>query len=341
MTKRREEFPPLCSFLRQTDTEVIEMKRILKYICAWFAMMLATLMIVNFGIVRMAARNILIPELSGYNEKMTFPLTEPKDAAEEKKQGGIMWVRSLLCNSEYSQDHGFLANWNFSNYTVRESYVFLNPKGVHDFSYGIFAYAYHTPAEGESAASHPIGLIDIRALCKQEGAAALLDALSAHPDAAVHLDSYSVQGRLVKPARITLTEAESEKVLFSQDFAAEGEIIPAADALLLNSYNEEDFGSGIVGKLRLGMQDERECDKKAAELASRSMQGETLGEQDRFGFGKSTHTAVYDTKGYRMIYSSEMIFWKCTLFYTLTIGAVFTLLLLTVFLVRRHDAQAA
>lgn len=303
------------------------MKRFLKYFGVWLVMMLASFLIARFGIIRSIKKNILIPSIAGYSERMTFPLPEPKNAAEEKEQGGTLRLRELLCNGEAESDIDYGTPIpGFSSISLRESYVFLNPEGEHRFSYGIYAYVYHRPAEDESISAHPIGLIDVGELADQDGAAALLDALRAHPDAEARLDSYSVQERLVQPARITLTGAESGETLFSQDFAAEGEIISAEDALILNSENV------MAEKLSLAMQGERDCDKKAAEAAMKVLRGEDPTEE-RVGLFKDTDVCAYNHNGYRMIICRETVFWKLTAFYTLVIGAAFTLLLLLVFIV--------
>ena len=313
------------------------MKRSLKYTIIWVVLTAAIVLIVNNFMGAAFAEAILMPSLGGYNERMAFPLPEPTNAEEEKQNGGALVMRSLLCDSESFEENGLLANAHFGNYGFRESYVFLNPQGEHAFSYGIFAYAYReTDAEEAKLTTHPIGLIDVKALMNAAGADQLYTALEAHPDAVMRLNAYNVSDYLVEPAKITLTSESGEEyatveLATKEPPAYTGE----TDCLIYNTYTVGDSaGEGVIGKLRLAKSGEREIDRMAADLAQQAMNGAAEQSKTYNGFGSRTIATLYVSNGYKMVHVNEVIFWKGVLFYIVLIDAVMTLILLIVYSVR-------
>lgn len=312
------------------------MKRSLKYTIIWAVLTAAILLVINIFMGTAFAEAILMPALGGYAERLAFPLPEPTTEEEVRQNGGAMIMRSMLNDYESFEEHGLLANAHFGNYGFRESYVFLNPQGEHAFSYGIFAYAYRETDAEAKLTTHPIGLIDVKALMNAAGADQLYTALEAHPDAVMRLNAYNVSDYLVEPAKITLTSESGEEYATVELATKEPPAYTGEkDCLIYNTYTEGDTtGEGVIGKLRLAKSGEREIDRMAADLAQQAMNGAAEQSKTYNGFGSRTIATLYVSNGYKMVHVNEVIFWKGIVFYIVLLGAMMTLILLIVYSLR-------
>lgn len=315
------------------------MKRFLKYACVWLVLMIGIVAIIGRVLPEKISESTLTPVLSGYAEKMAFPVEAPADETEEKQIGGMLMMRSILSDSEYKGENDDFAHFSLENYNGNESYVFLNPQGAHDFSYGTYAYAYHDAPEEEARhTAHPVGLIDLGAFTMLDGASALREAMAAHPDAVVRLDAYTVQDYLVQPAKITLTD-DAGQVLFTQEFSAEGDIIQAEDCRIYNNYDSEDLYSGLYGKLRYVHEGDHSAAAKAAAAAKDLLNGKTVSEENKTGTGKISRTVVYQSNGYQMVYAS-VVQWPGVQYYIVMAGVIMTCVLTAAFFIRNGRKQA-
>lgn len=313
----------------------------------WFAAMLAVILIADAAggaLLYFAGKSSLTGAMSGYAKKMTFPLAEPQNEDDEKKNGGILMLRSAL--SDYTEEihTGLVGNLTFSNCIFDVADIVLNREGRHALSTGIFAMVYSDRGESGDWVRHCFGLIRVNELAQMPEAAALADALRQYPDSPVRLDAYKIENNKVTPVSVTLTD-ESGAALQTVTFAADGDIIRADNCYIYNKEStpadDDENTNALLWKLQCAQAGERPADRLARKYEEKLPVGTDSYEKDSVHFGICSlafvHSEIID--GNALVNVEQFTYTKGVIFYSMILGAIVTAVLLIVWVAQSKKAK--
>lgn len=311
--------------------------RVLKYAGIWLVSLLLIVLAVNFGfglVVDHFLGNTFVLSLSGYSRKMTFPLPEPVTEQQEKENGGVILIRTLVCTDTLVTEPEDI-KFPYFDMTVDESMIFLNPEGRHALSSGIYATVYHDLGEDNDYVKHAVGLLEIGELSRQDGAMALCEALEAEPDAVIRLDAYTLEESKVTPVQITVLDQSGNELLVS-DFQAEGDVIREDNCYIKNKSGVND-GYDVGRRLRRAFEGEKDSDRIAEEYAAKVTPGSADYQEDHFRFGAAcvTRILISALDGNTGIYAIQMHYPTALILYSAVLGLIMTVILTVIFIKRR------
>ena len=313
----------------------------------WFAAMLTVILIADAAcgaLLYIAGKSSLTGAMSGYAKKMTFPLAEPQNEDDEKKNGGILMLRSAL--SDYTEEvrTGLVGNFTFSNCTFDVADIVLNREGRHALSTGIFAMVYSDRGERTDWVRHCFGLIRVNELAQMPESEALADALKQYPDSTLRLDAYKIENNKVTPVSVTLTD-ESGAELQTVTFAADGDIIHADNCYIYNKdatpEEDDENANALLWKLQCARAGERPADRLARKYEEKLPIGTDSYENDSVHFGICSvafvHSEIID--GNAFVSVEQFTYTKGVIFYSIILGTIVTAALLIVWIARSQKAD--
>ena len=316
--------------------------RLAKFAGIWLAGLLAIVLLVNtagFAFTKITGADILMPSMLGYSKKMRLPLAEAATDDERKQNSAILSMRSILSNVRFSNmtENKLLGMLLFSDLTIDQSIVFFGEQGMNPFSTGVFQIVYQDGTERRHFVN-TAGLIDLEALCESGCGETLAQALAQTPDALVRLDAYTIDNYLITPAKLTVLDADGN-TLTQIDCPAQGEILTAEDLYVENSGAGSDYDSySLSWQLSNAMLGQRRSDRIAADLAAQAdpSGSDVSGEiRTHYGFGSFTSefTEVIDHNAEICVCTFD--FHRSLILCSALLGAIFTVILVIVFLARR------
>ncbi|MBP0966231.1 MAG: hypothetical protein J5722_01235 [Oscillospiraceae bacterium] len=312
----------------------------------WLAAMLTVILIADAAggtLLYFAGKKSLTGAMSGYAKKMTFPLAEPQNEDDEKKNGGVLMVRSAL--SDYTEEvrTGLVGNFTFSNCKFDVADIVLNREGRHALSTGIFAMVYSDYGESGDWVRHCFGLIRVNELVQMPEAAALADALKQYPDSLLRLDAYKIENNKVTPVSVTLTD-ESGAALQTVTFAADGDVIRADNCYIYNkdaTPEDAENANALLWKLQCARAGERPADRLAQKYEEKLPVGTDSYENDSVHFGICSlafvHSEIID--GNAFVSVEQFTYTKGVIFYSIILGTIVTAALLIVWIMRSQKAD--
>ena len=316
------------------------MKLLKKYLCIWAAGMLAIAFVTNLAgalVSRYFLGGILVPGMIGYSKKMTFPLQPATNEQEQKANGAVMMVRTVLSDTSISNTGKFVYNFLMMNVDIDQSCVFLNKDGLHECSAGIFLTVVDNPEDDTvgSYLTHVIGMVDVRKLAEQDCFADLCTTLEEHPEAVIYLNTYTVHEDILEPGSVTVRDADGSE-LFTAECTCEGEPIHADNVFISPKHGV----NGTVSEyFDIAMKGERKSDKTAMKLAETISFENGDMEQVKTSFGLMNVTVsrmevMSDNAG---VSTFVFYYWRGAVLYFAIFSLVLTLLL---FLRFRNSAWA-
>ncbi|MBR2085981.1 MAG: hypothetical protein IJ906_02390 [Oscillospiraceae bacterium] len=312
------------------------MQRIVKYLGIWLAGVLVAALVSNFAgafFVKKVLADSLMPSLSGYSKKMTFPLKEPQNEKEQKLNAAVLGIRALLSDTRFEiRASKFYQNFLFLDLDADQSIVFVGKDGLHDFSSGCYLSVYDESSElGNATLMKTIGLLDVAALCELDSSGELFAAVKENPDAAIRLNAYTIDNYHVTPASLTLLREGEE--LRTIDFPASGDAIQADTVYL---YHPDDSGNSpdsLYIKMKVCRMGQHPAQKAAQALVSElSPDGENFSASHcRYGFMNVMLENTEVLEHYGMISVICIYYWKGALLYTVILSVLFAGVLVLIY----------
>lgn len=309
------------------------MKKV-KLIVIWTVVMLVWFVVCNIAgaaLIKNIVLNDLNESMKGYSSKIVLPLEEPSDEKTATHNSTVMLQRSLLSNNFLESRNPFWQSVFFANYTIDESYIFLNKDGENYLSEGIFAQVYLDKNDGLDAHKNAVGLIDVKKLAENDGINDIRDILADNKGAVVRVDRYAVDGNEVIPASLTVTDSKGQ-TLITKEFPADGELIDADNAFIYDMNASDDEINSLHMKIVTAQKGERPCDRAAKSLADSVPfdKNEYREGKTSYGIMKINYSYTEVTDGSAMIYTYTVHFWQGVVFHMAVFGIIFTLIFVLV-----------
>lgn len=306
-----------------------------KRITIWAVVMVLMIFLANLAgtlMNKLLYADTLLPALTGYSKKMTFPLESDGTEQGDKRVKALIMVRSMLSDFVINNDDApFFTNLFFAKVHCDQSIVFKGPEGLTSFSSGIFAPVIED-TENKIYMLGIIGAVDIRKFSELDCAKQLYEVLENNKTAKVRLDSYAISDYMVEPAKITVLDDNGSELL-SVDCPCTGDVQKADNIVILNRYQDDNDGESLYLKLKIAYLGERSADKKSKALAETLdfSKGDYYDEKTQYGFGKVTSmfTEVKEGRGSAVVL--EYSFLKGVLLDSAILGLIATIIMLIVF----------
>lgn len=281
---------------------------------------------------------ILIPAYNGYSRKMVLPLQSDGSEEAEKKNQGIIMVRSTLSDTVIQNNNNvILSSLVFADFHVDQSIVFFGPEGMNELSEGIFAPVY-TDNGQYVYIKNIIGVINVKDLYGLDCGKQLMKELEKNREATVRLDSYAIDNYIIEPAEISLLDSSGD-VIAAIDCPCSGETVKGENVVILNRYKDENDLDSLYIKLRTASLGERSSDIKAKKLAAEIDldNGDYELSKQSYGFAKYTqqYSEVEDGRGEVLIL--EYSYLRGVIVYSVIFGILFSVLILVIFRKKGSD----
>lgn len=314
--------------------------KLVKRLFIWFVAMLAVILFADAAIGALfyiAGKSSLTGATSGYAKKMTFPLEEPQNEDDEKKNGGILMIRSVLGDYTEGTRSSLVGNFLFANCRFDVADIVLNREGRHALSTGVFAMVYSDRGESFDWVRHCFGLIRVNELAQMPEAASLADALEQYPDSSLRLDAYKIENNKVTPVSVTLLD-ESGAKLQTVTFAADDDIIRADNCYIYNKdttpADDDENANALLWKLQFAQAGERPADRLAQKYEEKLPTGTDSYEKDSVHFGifsiAFVHSEIID--GNALVNVEQFTYTEGVIFYSSILGTIVTAVLLIVWI---------
>lgn len=314
----------------------------IKRIAIWLAAMLVTIFIVNVGgsfIIKKMATDKLAGAFVGYVYKgnVIDHSSTTEETKREGKQQGSLFIRSALSDDHLANETEFFYNFLFANFTADVSNRFFTKDGVNELSSGIFALVYQDNGEKLGYVKNSFGVIDLNDFCKLDCASEVYDVLKNESGVEVKLNSYTIDGYIVKPVSITLLDANGKELL-NVECPYEGELIKKSDCLIRNDDKEKENMDCLYYKMRNAYLGERKTDKIADKLIDEVTFDNDVYDTYKVSYGFASMTAKYiDVRdGYAQITVINIKFIKGVVFYTVILGGIMSIIMLIVIKIKSH-----
>lgn len=312
--------------------------KFVKKAALWLAGMLLIVTAVNFAggfFLKCIIGNTLAASMLGYSKRapeMLHPVRNEAAGADESNGYARLLVRSALSDMRLRNDPGFFYNLVFCNFTVDQTNIFLDTHGAEPLSSGIFTVVYEDMGGSADYMKHIVGVLDVEALTAQNCAPDIYKALETCPDAGIRLNSYAMEGYVVRPASITLLDAAGGELLTVQ-CSCEGELLQANNLYVYNHDPGVDPESGALrSQMDIAYLGERHCDRAAQSLADRTdfTRGDYEETKTRFGFARIT-TEITEVQGEgAMVSVLDVDYRGGVILYTVLLGSVLTAVMVIV-----------
>ena len=316
--------------------------RFAKFAGIWVVGMALIVLVTNLAGVAMAkllGADSLMLSLTGYSKKMHLPQTVAVTEEEQRQNAAILTVRALMSDQRLSpaRSNKLLGMLTFTDMDIDQTTWYYDADGTTPFMHGVFHIVYRQ-GEEKRKLTDTVGLVDLRAFCETPAAETLIAALDETPDARVRLDSYTQDGYLLTPAKLTLLSADGT-TLTSIDCTASGDLQTADDLFVLNSGSNEPFEmNDLRYQLSNAQLPERRCDRRAAALAAQTdAAGEDISAtvHPRLGFGHMMVEEVEVTDHTAGVVVGDFDYHRSVLLYIALLGTVLTVLLALIYRAKR------
>lgn len=301
----------------------------------WLAAMLAVILLADaLGCLRhfIVTGNLIRGSMDGKARKMTFPLEEPQNEDEEKRNSAILKHRAAWCDYAAKSRVGLIGNILYENYRYDVTNITLNRDGWYAFSTGVFAKVYRDYGEPTDYALHCFGLIRVNTLAQRPEAAAFADALKQYPNSKLRLDAYIIESNNITPVSVTLLD-DSGAELQTVTFAADGDVIEADDCYIYNSDaipKDDENTDPMLWMIRLAQSGTRPSDPLAQKYVEELPAGADYYEDDALHIGICSIAFIHSeiSNGYALVSVQQITYTEGVIFYSVIFGVIMTVVLL-------------